>query len=181
MAATPGNAMNLNSTTSGLANWDGVATMSSTGLVLYNVLSGASTNTVNNIAPAGAGTVLTSNGVAAQPTFQALPFTKMPWTDKAISFNAAVQNGYFVTANATATLPGAPAQGDVISFAVDSLAGILIIQANTGQTIQIGKAISATAGTATSNFNGDSVTLVFRASDNNWMSVGGPQGTWTVL
>ena len=71
MAATPSNSMNLNSTTSGLVNWDGVSVMSSTALTEYSVLSGDSSNTINNIVPNTAGYVLTSNGAAAQPTFQA--------------------------------------------------------------------------------------------------------------
>ena len=57
MAAKPGNSMNLNSTTPGLVNWDGTATMSTTGLVQYYVMSGAGNNTVNNISPLTAGYV----------------------------------------------------------------------------------------------------------------------------
>ena len=180
MAAKPANSMNLNSTTSGLVNWDGTSTMSSVALTQYYVVSGASANTVNNIAPSTSGFVLTSNGASAQPTFQAIPFTQMPWTDEAISFNAAIGNGYFVTATSTATLPSSPNQGNTISFAVDSAAGILTITANTGQKIQIGAAINtATAGTAASNKNGDSVTLVFRASDSFWIATS-TIGSWTV-
>jgi hypothetical protein len=102
------------------------------------------------------------------------------WTDEAISFSAAVGNGYFVTATATATLPASPSQGNMIAFVVDSASGILTITANTGQKIQVGTAISASAGTCASNKNGDSITLVFRASDSIWFSLTGPQGTWTV-
>ena len=179
MVATPANSMNLNSTSSGLVNWDGTATESTTALVQYNVLSGASTNTVNNIAPSTSGFVLTSNGASAQPTFQAVPFTKMPWTDKATSFSAAAQNGYFVTATAIATLPSSPAQGDTIAFEVDGVGSLLTITGNTGQIIRIGKVVSASAGTAVNNFEGDSVTLVYRASDTSWQAIH-VIGTWTV-
>jgi hypothetical protein len=180
MAGTPANSMNLNSTVSGLVNWDGISTMSSTALTLYSTLTGAGANTVNNVSPGTLGQVLTSNGASAQPTYQTIPFTQMPWTDKAISFAAAVGNGYFVTATATATLPASPAQGNTISFAVDSASGILTIQANTGQIIRVGKVVCAAAGICVSNFDGDAITLVYRASDTTWISVPGTEGTWTL-
>jgi len=172
--------MNQNSTSSGLWTWDGVATASTTGLVQYNVLLGASTNTIQNEAPGVAGTVLTSNGVAAYPSFQVLPFTKMPWTDKAISFAAASNNGYNVTAAATATLPAAPAQGDIVAIVYDGAAGVVTILANTGQFIRIGKQITLSAGTVLSNFQGDSITLEYRSTDLTWLSWPGVQGTWSV-
>lgn len=179
MVAQPANALNQNSTVPGLYNWDGTATTSSTALLQYYTMVGSSANTVQNVAPGTAGWVLTSGGASAYPTYQAPVFTQVPWTDKAISFAAVSRNGYFVTANATATLPALPAQGDIISFAVSSVAGILTIQANTGQMIQIGKAISAAAGTAVSNFNGDSVTLVYQLATTTWLALG-PVGTFTV-
>ena len=37
----------------------------------YNVQTGAALGTLNNVSPSTAGFVLTSNGPAAQPTFQA--------------------------------------------------------------------------------------------------------------
>jgi hypothetical protein len=101
------------------------------------------------------------------------------WTDESMSFNALAGNGYFVTGAATATLPAAPTQGNQISFAVDT-ASQLTIQANTGQFIRIGNVVSASAGTAANNARGDSITLVYRASDTTWISVPAPQGTWTV-
>lgn len=180
MVATPSNSLNLNSTTAGLVAWDGTATPTTTALTQYYVLSGATSTTVNNIAPSTATFVLTSNGASSQPTFQALPFTQIPWTDKSANFNVAVGNGYFVTATSTATLPASPAQGNVAAFAVDNGTAILTITANTGQIIRVGTAVSASAGTCASNKNGDSIYLVFRSSDNAWISVGGPQGTWTV-
>jgi hypothetical protein len=84
MAATPGNAVN-ESGASGLCNFDGTATFSTTALTQYYVLSGASANTVNNISPSTSGYVLTSNGASAQPTFQAVsapsPTTTLNWFD----------------------------------------------------------------------------------------------------
>jgi hypothetical protein len=127
------------------------------------------------------GQVLTDKTAPDMSNFQTIPstFVQMPWTNEAASFAAAAGNGYFVTATATATLPASPAQGNIIAFEVDSASGILTIQANTGQTIQIGKAVSASAGVAVSNFNGDSLTLVYRASDTSWRAIQ-TIGTWSV-
>ena len=105
--------------------------------------------------------------------------SSITWIDKSNSFNAAVSNGYFVTANSTANLPASPSQGNVISFVVDSSTDILTIQANVGQKIQIGSVISTSAGIAVSSSNGDSVTLVFRASDSNWLATQS-MGTWSI-
>ena len=178
MVTTPANAIN-EAGASGLVNFNGIATFGTTALVQYNVLTGAGVNTVNNVAPSTAGYVLTSTGATSQPSFQAIPYTAMPWTDEAVSFAAAAGNGYFVTATATATLPASPTQGQTIAFEVDSASGILTVQANTGQTIQIGKAVSVSAGVALSNFTGDSLTLVYRASDTSWRATS-VIGTWSV-
>ncbi len=179
MAATPSNSINLNSTTAGLVTWDGTATPSTTAVTQYNTLTGGAANTVNNVAPGTAGQVLTSAGATSQPTYQTPAFTAMPWTDEATSFAAVANNGYFVTATATATLPASPAQGNTIAFNVDSASGILTIQANTGQIIRLGKAVSAAAGICVSNFDGDAITLTYRASDTSWQGRA-PVGTWTI-
>lgn len=103
----------------------------------------------------------------------------MVWTDKAISFAAASGNGYFVTANATATMPSAPSQGDMISFIVDAAATTVTVTGNTGQVLRIGTAVSASAGTAANNARGDSVTFIYRSSDTAWIA-NSVIGTWTV-
>jgi trimeric autotransporter adhesin len=107
--------------------------------------------------------------------------SSMTWTDEATSFNAVAGNGYFVTGAATATLPASPSQGNQISFCVDGSVA-LTITANTGQKIQIGTAISASAGTAVNSGSttGASITLVFRSSDSIWFSIGAPQNAWLV-
>jgi hypothetical protein len=160
MVATPGNALNI--TASGYVVFDGTATF--TGRTFQ---AGSGISLTNASGTAGNTTIATTGSIVGT------------WTDEATNFNAAKNNGYFVTATATATLPASPAQGDTIAFAVDSASGILTITANTGQTIQIGKAKSASAGTAASNFNGDSVTLVYRSTDTNWIATQ-VIGTFTV-
>lgn len=120
-----------------------------------------------SVTPAGGTITIASTG------------SEMSWTDEAVSFNAAAGNGYFITAGSVvATLPGAPAQGNTISFAVDTSSSFEIL-ANTGQIIRIGAAVSASAGNAVSNAQGDSVTLVYRSSDTAWIATS-VIGTWVV-
>jgi trimeric autotransporter adhesin len=100
------------------------------------------------------------------------------WSDQSGNFNAAKENGYFCTAALTATLPASPSEGDTIAFICTTTS--IVIGANTGQTIKIGASSSTSAGTATNNAIGDSVTLVYRSTGTAWWSLTGPQGTWTL-
>lgn len=100
------------------------------------------------------------------------------WNDESTSFNAVAENGYFITGTTTATLPASPSQGNTIEFIV-ATGGSLTIQANTGQTISIGAATSASAGTAANNAVGDSVILVYRSASTKWHACS-VIGTWTV-
>ncbi len=70
MAATPTNAMNLNSTISGLVNWDGNSVMSVTPLTQFCTLAAGSNKTLAMITPGTVGQVLTSAGPGAFPSYQ---------------------------------------------------------------------------------------------------------------
>ena len=70
MPGTPTNAMNLNSTISGLVTWDGNNVMNTTPLTQYSLLIGGSSNTITNVVPDGIGSVLSSNGPNQFPSFQ---------------------------------------------------------------------------------------------------------------
>jgi hypothetical protein len=101
-----------------------------------------------------------------------------PWSDKAVSFNAVSNNGYFITAALTSTLPSTPAEGDTIDFIVDT-ASNLTIQANTGQKIRLARTISAAAGIAVNTQIGDSISLVYRVADTTWLSLSA-NGGWNI-
>lgn len=101
------------------------------------------------------------------------------WTDTSGIFTAASNNGYFLTAASTPTLPAAPAQGDAVKFDCDT-GSTVTVTANAGQRIRIGSALSALAGTAVSNTQGNSLCLVYRAATTTWHSIGAPEGTWVV-
>ena len=100
------------------------------------------------------------------------------WTDEATSFGALANNGYFLTAALTMTLPGSPSQGNIIQVAVDSISPITITCTN-NQFIQFADSSTLMNGSITNLAYGDTVTLVFRASDNKWLVISS-QGSWTV-
>jgi len=138
------------------------------------------TTDFTSITPGIAGTVYTSQGASSLPHWVSPAVSGFPYTDEAISFNAASNNGYFISANAKATLPASPAQGDSIAFAVDAATTVLTITANTGQLIRVGSAVSASAGTCVSSAEGDSIYLTYRTATTSWIAIGAPQGAWTV-
>lgn len=138
--------------------------------------SGIAVPAVNNINVIGGSGVSTS-GAGSTVTINVIN-DGFPWTDEAVTFNAVAQNGYFCTGVLTVNLPAAPTQGNTIIIYVDS-ASVVTIQANTGQTIQIGNSQSSVSGTASSTAEGSCLTLVFRTSDSEWHSIA-DNGSWTL-
>lgn len=130
---------------------------------VLNVFGGAGTQTT------GAGNTITINVIN----------DGFPWTDEAISFAAAKQNGYFCTGLLTATLPVSAGltNGATIIFYVDT-ASAVTIQANAGQQINISNNLSSVAGTAFSNAEGSTLTLAFRIADTTWHGISS-LGSWT--
>lgn len=157
--AGPGTTGNILQSNAAAAPSFSIATYPSTAGSASNVLTSDGTNFVST-APGGTSVIT--------------------WSDKAVSFNAAAGNGYFVTAAATATLPASPTQGQTISFIADSATpSVITIQANTGQFIRLSTSLSASAGTAVNVARGDAITLVYRASDTTWIA-NADIGSWTI-
>jgi len=131
---------------------------------VLNVFGGSST-----VSTSGAGNTITITVVN----------DGFKWSDQAISFAAAVQNGYFCTSALTATLPTAGlVTGSTVIIYVDTV-GAVVIQAGAGQQIEISQTLSSVAGTATSTAQGNIVELVYRASDTTWHSISS-QGSFTL-
>lgn len=125
----------------------------------------------------GAGSVSTS-GAGNTVTITATT-TIVPWTDEAVSFTAAVNNGYFCTAaGITVSLPAAPTQGQVVIVEADTTNAVTV-QASAGKFIRVGSQISAAAGTAVSSKQGDSIYLVYRSAALTWNSIS-TEGTWAI-
>lgn len=189
----------LNITSAGLIKFDGTSAFSSVTVTQYSLLAGAASNGITSLGVATNGQIPIGAGAGANPVLATLTAgtgisitngagsitisssaTGVSWSDEATSFAALADHGYFVTATATATLPATPSQGDTINFAYDGATGALTITANTGQTIRVGSAVSASAGTCASTARGDSITLVYRTADTTWIAIGAPQGVWII-
>lgn len=102
----------------------------------------------------------------------------LTWSDTSGTFTAVVDNGYFLTAASTPTLPVSPSEGDTIEFAIFA-AATMTITANTGQFIRLGTAISAAAGTCVASIIGNTIKLVYRSSVTTWISTAAV-GSWTI-
>lgn len=124
-----------------------------------------------------AGTGITITPSANVITISASTGT-FPWTDVSGAFSPLAQNGYFITGTATGTLPAAPTQGQTIQFFVDTTQ-FLTIQASGTQIIRLGSLVTSAGGTAISTLQGDSIELVYRASNTSWQAVDFV-GTWLI-
>lgn len=102
------------------------------------------------------------------------------WSEQTTNFNAAVQNGYFCNNGLTVTLPATSGLviGNTIIIYIDTSSSVTI-QANAGQSIQVGSTISAAAGTAVSNTRGAILELIFKPSDVTWHTQSS-LGVWAV-
>ncbi len=116
-----------------------------------------------------------TSGAASTLTIKSPPFSQVGGAGTSV-----LNTGEFVTAAVTRTLPASAglADGDLFIY-VCTTAGALIIQSVTAQKIRIGANISGTAGSATSNAIGDSLTLRFNATDGFFYGVS-VVGTWTL-
>jgi len=147
----------------------------------YMTDSGTATpaaNILNVLGGTGATTSAPGNSNTILVTVQNDGFL---WSEKSISFAAAIQNGYFCNAALTATLPasGGLLIGNSIIFFVDT-ADPVVIQAGAGEMIQVSSTISIAGGTATSNTQGSILQLVFKPSDLTWHTISS-LGSWSVL
>ena len=156
----------------------------SSGLATVDTLTGNSGGAVgpdssNNINILGTGAVTVTGDASTHTLTVAIASGGFTYAVENTSFAAAAQHIYLCTAALTATLPASPSAGDTIIFGCATGSSV-VVQANTGQTIRIGNVISTSAGTATANTIGNSITLIYAASVTSWISFQTPQGTWTV-
>lgn len=136
--------------------------------------------TANNINILG-GTGVTVAGTPGTSTLTISVVNEgFTWSEQAVSFAAQIQNGYFCTAALTASLPTSIGLtiGNSIIIYVDTTSPV-VIQANTGEFIQVGFNISDAGGTATSNTRGSILELVYRPSDLTWHGISS-FGSWSL-
>jgi len=149
----------------------------SPGSITFTTDSGVGTPAANNINVVG-GDGITTSATGDVVTITA-EFGGFPWTDTSGAFSPLKENGYFITATATATLPASPDQGDTIQFYVEHATQDLTIQAAGTQIIRLGNTVSAATGTAVSTAQGDAIELVYRAVSDCWCAVDAV-GSWNI-
>lgn len=107
-----------------------------------------------------AGQVLKMNAGATAPEWGAA--ASMTYSTQGGNFNAAVNNGYIITANAvTATLPSTGTRGDKIAFYLRGSITSFIVGRNT-------RNIQGVAEDMTVDMSPNSITLVFDDTTNGW-------------
>lgn len=150
----------------------------------YSVICAGTTATgaFQNVSGVGSsGQVLTSNGAAALPTWQATG--SLSWTEvTGTSASMAINSGYIAN-NAglvTLTLPSTAALGSIVEVSGKGAGGWRIAQ-NAGQTIYFGSSTSTTGATGhiDSSATRDSVRLLCVTANNDW-NVLGCQGNISV-
>lgn len=164
-----------------------VAKLTSTGGTLsigngpgtINLEAGASVpttfNTDSGSATPAANILTVTGGVGATTTGSGSTLTidvsggGLTWNEETgASVNAVVNNGY-ITNNAggvTVNLPGTYAVGDVIRVA--GKAGLWIVDAPAGDTVQIGNTATSSGGTLTATDAGDCLEIVAITANTTW-------------
>lgn len=124
----------------------------------------------------GVGTETTASGSTITVSVNTDSFN---WSEQNTNFNASTQNGYYCNTNLIASLPSTASLsiGDTIIFYIDT-SSTVIIQANAGQSIQVGNSISSMGGTVSSNTQGSLLELNFKVSDSTWHTIAS-MGSWT--
>jgi alpha-tubulin suppressor-like RCC1 family protein len=102
----------------------------------YDVVTGGANNLLNNVPSAASGTVLTSNGVSAQPSYQTAASGAFPWSVVSGTSQTCVVNNGYISSNASQVnmyLPSTAAIGNEQKFANIS-SGFNVVPAP-GQTV----------------------------------------------
>lgn len=164
-------------TLTGVLTGNGTSAITANAVTQHNVLIAGAANAVSSITPSTAGFILTSNGAASDPSFQAPTATVFPWTDvTGTTQTIAINNGYTANNGAlvTFTLPATAAYGSIIRVAGKGAGGWTIHQ-NASQQILIGtgSTTSGTGGSLSSTNANDAVELL--------ASTGGSSTIWTAL
>jgi len=132
---------------------------------------------LNNINVVGTGIITVSGNAGTNTLTISSSSQNFSWTDVPSSATVSVDNGYFVNNGVTITLPGSPSQGNEIQIVC--VTGIITIQANTGQYIQLSNVTSNITGTAVNTLSGDAIDLVYQNASSTWFARNF-NGSWTV-
>lgn len=142
----------------------GFVTLSATGAgkTITGDSGGALSPTANNWS------ILGLSGSKTSGAASTLTVKSPPYADIAAPTSVTLNSGTFATAAITLTTPvtAGLADGDLLEFIATN--GVLIIQLAATQVAHIGNTATSVAGTITGTATGDSISLRYQASTNDW-------------
>lgn len=129
---------------------------------------------------AGNFNILGLSGTKTSGSGSTLTLKSPPYTDQGGSTSVTLNTGSFATAAITLTTPvtAGLADGDLLEF-VATTAGALTIQLAATQVAHLGNVTSSVAGTLVSTAIGDSISMRWQASTNDWWATSS-MGNWTI-
>lgn len=112
--------------------------------------------------------ILGLSGSKTSGTGSTLTVKSPPYADQAGSTSVTLNSGSFATNAITLTTPvtAGLADGDLIEFVATN--GVLVVQLAATQVAHLGSAATSVAGTMTGTATGDSLSLRYQASTNDW-------------
>lgn len=117
---------------------------------------------------AGNWNILGRSGSKTAGAVSTLTVRSPPYADQAGSTTVTLNSGSFATNAITLTTPASAglADGDLLEFVATN--GVLVVQLAATQVAHIGSIATTAAGTITGTATGDSLSLRYQASTNDW-------------
>lgn len=125
------------------------------------------------------GNLLGNSGARTTATGSTITVHAPQYSNQGSSTSVLANTGSFSTAGITLTTPITAnlTDGDQVEFVATS--GVLVIQLAATQVAHLGAVATTVAGTITSSATGDSISLRYQASTNDWWATSSI-GTWTL-
>lgn len=140
--------------------------VSTSGTGIANTITGDSGGALSPTA--GNWNILGRSGSKTSGSVSTLTINSPPYTDQAGSTTVTLNSGSFATNAITLTTPVSAGllDGDLLEFVATN--GVLVIQLAATQVAHLGSAVTSAAGTITGSATGDSISLRYQASTNDW-------------
>lgn len=121
--------------------------------------------------------ILGRSGSKTSGSGSTLTIKSPPYADQGGSTTVTLNSGSFATAAITLTTPvtAGLADGDLLEFVATN--GVLVIQLAATQVAHLGAAATTVAGALTSTATGDSISLRYQVSTNDWWATSSI-GSW---
>jgi hypothetical protein len=166
----------INCTVTGVITGVGNGTFTASALTNHDVLVGAASNAITSVTPGTSGYVLTSNGVSADPSFQAPAAAGTAWASTTVNASITTGSGYIADKAGllTMTLPASPTLGHFFEIINNNTAVGWRIAQNAGQQMRIGTSTTTVGvgGYLEATQLGDAIRMI--------CTVGGASAVWTV-